>query len=132
MEIETISEKMSDDLIQEACQILTTYKFCRTQAKRLQSCRKKRADEHTGIFSGFSNKNACEREESSYKTCAKEHLESVVSNIVQVSQKFCKTEMMLYQQCKAKTMSEDKCQMLDQKLMECGARKIIIAATTKS
>ena len=116
----------SDDTIGQACQILTAYKHCKYQAQRLRKCRKN--SESTKSFFGFNQSVQCQREEASFKTCSREKLEGVITDLTHVAAKFCPKEVVLFQQCKAQTMSEEACEMEDQRAMECAARAVIASA----
>ena len=122
----------SDDPVSTACKILTTFKHCRAAANRLQACRKKKLDTHSSLFSGFNSKQECKREESSFKICAKERMENVIIDIMQVAKLKCAHEVFAFQQCKAQMMSDEKCVMQDQRAMECASRYIIASMIANS
>ena len=116
---------MGDDLIGSACKLLTTYKHCKLQAKRLSICKKK-ASKDNSFFSIQSN--SCDREISSFQTCSREKLEAVIGDLTKVAAKFCPREVLKFQQCKARTMSQQACEMEDQRALECAARAVISSA----
>ena len=118
-------EQMGDDLIGSACKLLTTYKHCKLQAKRLSICKKK-ASKDNSFFSIQSN--SCDREISSFQTCSREKLEAVIGDLTKVAAKFCPREVLKFQQCKARTMSQQACEMEDQRALECAARAVISSA----
>jgi len=121
---------MSDDLVGEACKILTTWKHCKAEAQRLRVCRKK-AKSNEGMFTGMNKSNECRREVSSFKTCSREKLESVISDLTAVASKFCPNECRAFERCKAEKMSDEACAKEDLRALECGARRVIAAAAAR-
>jgi len=120
---------MSDDLIGESMRILTTYKHCKQQAARLRKCNNKQKQESkASFFSSFNQSKQCKREEAAFKTCSREKIEHAIKDLTMVAAKFCPNEVRKFHQCKARTMSDEACEMEDHRAMECAARAVIASA----
>ena len=132
------TEGNGDKSIAQALQVLTCYKFCRNQAKRLQRCKKKElaeADKNYmgGILKSFGRKygSICNAQQSAFETCAREHTELAIKDLMSVAAKFCPREVETYSACMRRTQSQEMCEIEDVECLMCAARKVVYASSTK-
>ena len=64
-----------EDHISKACEILSTFKYCRKQTATFHKCLREKGS------------SACAAAEAAYVTCSRENSEAVISDLVHVSAK---------------------------------------------
>ena len=121
-----------DDIVAEACKILTVFKHCRRQAKQLSACRRG-ASSSAGSFSFFGGGvDPCARQAAAFTTCSEERLEPVIADLMKVAARKCPAQVRAFEQCKRRTMSNVKCEYEDLRAMECAARHVVASAAVGS
>ena len=126
---------MGDDIVAEACKILTVYKHCRRQAKQLSACRSTLGASSSGSAASgsfFAGADPCARQTAAFKTCSEERLEPVIADLMKVAARKCPAQVRAFEQCKRRTMSNVKCEFEDLRAMECAARHVVASAALSS
>mmetsp|Transcript_36533 Transcript_36533/g.60511 ORF Transcript_36533/g.60511 Transcript_36533/m.60511 type:complete len:120 (+) Transcript_36533:109-468(+) len=111
-----------EDDIQQACQLLTVYMYCRRQAAELRSCR-----ERGSLRSIASLGSKCGAEHAAFVTCCNEHSGQVVTALVKIADQRCPEQVAAYQLCKSQSLGSD-CEHEDMAAMLCAGRHVLKSA----